>query len=1024
MYIALSEFVKVAFLSIMLVLSRILLVCGFAVSAASAEVSVSFNRNHDKLLNGGDIFNIQSSSQLIKQIQQPATNSGISSFENTIETASSVNQTLDYIEASGNEFQKLDACDKFFYQHDDLGQKYTLHQFSYLAMIAKHLSMVYTDTLIHRYDTYEDLKSASGPDVDQEACLSQLNFMVKRTEILSKERFYSRYLNMFQIMDTFGRPPPGILVGSSAWLGQYDECIRLQIQGPQENDRWPTRYCMASLKLSDWPQAGPMSEDLVVKAGVCIPKTCDSANYKNKYELIRQLYEFNSRRMDVNQTYMHSLYCLPDEDSPLRSIRQSSKSLATATGFGIWIAILIYATIKYELYKSEKKRVRREEKLAQGRTPSPDSRCVSPLEETKAVGLTMGFEIKNDQTGMSSNGSVGTPIKHNSRYIKIYKSLSIFNNLKLLFNTSKSSALMEKAKADGDEQTGETADEHVQSLLAKEPIVDLRPLEGIKVICMAYVIMGHVLMCLTMVIKNGRDLAVSTSPSFFIANLVPAFAVNSFFTITGLLTSYLLFKQNKSHSLFGSPSKWIAFMLYRYLRIMPMYVIVILYTKFIARYMGSGPIWDYGTSAASQRKICENESWFWTLAFAANFKPPLDHCVPSAWYLANDFQFFVVTPIFLYTLYKRPQLGQLLLKVGIAAGYIAGFLSIMTSGVDDLRPVARFMPHGFKTYVSNLSFNYTRPQYRIPAYFCGLLVGFLLHQYEQDKVKWIKRRYEESQKEAARVAAAAKKKADQMTREERENDDDIPIEEDVELCIADSAIVEDEECSESSRILTPDISPPLVVDGAQTEAGNGTGQDESLDEPDEKRPSQVEKGEPASASSGQDEPNVEPVWPSTLTEHGVTISLLFIFACCITPLIGSRLPFNKFFAKLLVAIIMPSYHVLFSLSIGIYLLLATTGYGNKTLNGMLAAPIWKPLSRLSLCAVLINVEVINYLVQLSSETKYINTQFQFSLDLFAIVCTYLVATVTCVLFEAPMRAALNHLLGYVLSKLARKRKTH
>lgn len=1010
----------------MLLLTKVVLVCGLAslVKRAEVEAQADGERNRstkEKLLDKPNTIFNQIASLQTNQIQlpkHPVADKSTEVFE------SSFNQTFEFLDISSSESRKLDACDKFFYQHDDLDQKFKLHEFCYMAMIAKHLSMVYTDVLIHRYDTYEDLKAASGPQVDQETCLTQLNYMVNKTENLARDKFSSRDLNMFQLLDTYGRIPPGVLVGSAAWLGQYDECIRLQINGPDGVERWPTRYCLASMKLNAWPETGAMSDELVVKAAVCLPKACDSTNYKNKYDLIRLLFEFNSRVVDKGELYTHSLYCLPDEDSPLRSISQSPKSLATACGFGIWIAILVYATIKYELYKLERARLRRAEKLAQGRTGSPDSRCVSPLEETKAVGLTMGFEVKSaDNQSSDSAGLIKQ--KHSSRHIKIYKSLSIINNLKLLFNTTKTSGLMEKAetiKAEkSDIDTSQTADQYVESLLAKEPIVDLRPLEGIKVICMAYVIMGHVLMCLTMVIKNGRDLAASTSPSFFIANLVPAFAVNSFFTITGLLTSYLLFKQNKSHSLFGSPAKWLAFMLYRYLRIMPMYIIVVLYCKFLARYMGSGPIWDYGTSKTGQRNLCENESWVWTLLFGANFKPPLDHCIPSAWYLANDFQFFVVTPIFLYMLHRKPELGQLILKAGIVGGYVAGFMSIMASGVDDLRPVARFMPHGFKTYVSNLSFNYTRPQYRIPAYFCGLLVGFLLHKFEQDKISWLKRQYEKSQLEAKRVAAtAAKEKVEAEARamksdqnERQMADDDIPVEEEVELCIADSAIVVDGDYSDSSRVATPEVSPPLVLDGEQI-----NGVDESSAERPDKP--QVEAADESTVT--EPDLDLEPKWPRTLTEHGVSISLFFIFACCVTPLIGSRLPFNKFFAKLLVAIIMPSYHVLFSLSIGIYLLLATTGYGNKLLNGILAAPLWKPFSRMSLCAVLINVEVVNYLVQSNSETKYINTQFQFSFDLYAIVCTYLIATVTCVLFEAPMRAALNHMLGYILGKVTGKRK--
>lgn len=1023
--------------------------CVLASWLVTEMAETSNSSKQDKMLETNVLVNEAIFKQVAMQLPQPA-----SPTSNTAIQVATNTSAFDYLTVSGSEEGKLAACHRFFYEDEHLNHEYKISEVLYMGMIAKHLSMVYTDVAIHRYDSYEDLKASNGQDSDQDQCVRQLGQMVDRADKLRQQKYTSRDLNIFRVLDVFGRPPAGFIVGSTSWLGHYEECLHLEIEGQTPSERLPTRYCHALVKLRHWPKSGPMAEDLMPSLGVCLPKSCDSTNYKNKFELIKRLVEFNFRQLDQDEIIFESLYCLPEEDSPLRSISQSPKSLATACGFGIWIAVLIYATIKYELYRIERKRLRREARLVQGLT-GPDSRSNSPLEETKAVGLSMGFDMKSSQGAGQKLDPVMAYVaereRHNSRYIKIYKSLSIINNLKLLFNTSKVSSLMSKTTKDNETAAEQDARE-LESLLADKPIIDLRALEGIKVICMAYVIMGHVLMCLTMCIKNGRDLAVSTSPSFFIANLVPAFAVNSFFTVTGLLTSYLLFKQNKSHSLFGSPLKWLAFMLYRYLRIMPMYIIVILYTKFLSRYAGSGPLWDYGTSATGQRQACENEPWLWTLLFGANFKPPLEHCIPSAWYLANDFQFFMVTPIFLSILHSNPKLGKRVLSFGMLAGYLAGFWSIINSDVEDLRPVARFMPHGFKTYVSHLSFNYTRPQYRIPAYFCGLLVGFLLHNFEQDKLGWLKRqqvkRRLETEKQAKEAREEEERNQDQLQHnptlvEQGDSveldDEDIPLGEDVDLNLSDSAMADEDE-TERQDCASPDINfdddndfePNTPEDGKTAIEPVDENIEETkndVNETDEVPISQDHKAQVSqnvSQSTGEltkpDQDDPEPIWSPILIEHGTSISLLFISLCCVTPLIGSRLPFNKFFAKLMVAFIMPSYHVLFSISIGIYLLLATTGHANKLITGLLSASLWKPFARLSLCAVLLNVEVINYLVQTNTETQTINTIYQFSFDLFAIVCTYIVATITCVLFEAPMRAALNHLLGYFMGKLSTKKK--
>lgn len=788
-----------------------------------------------------------------------------------------------------------DSCEEYLYEHDQMHGKYKVSEFGLRALVAKLYSSVYSDMFIHKYDNYNDLRASGGPHTDQELCLSQLGELVDRVEAQEAQKAESKDSNLYQLMDTFGRVPAGLLLGHTFWIGSYDECLRLKIESSE--GKLDTRYCVASLKHFEWKGSSQMADLAVLKAGVCLPKSCDSLSYKNKFELILKLVEFNTRTMDRDQANMTYLYCLPDAESSITQWWQTPASAATVIGLSLWVSLLVYCTIKY-------------------RKLTKQSSINQLVDSDAGFGLTSGFDIKSSDAGSQVKSGAS------EKRLKIYKSLSISQNLKCLFDVSKTSQLMETGdKLNGGDSSKESAEEQKQH-------VDLRILEGIKVLSMSYVIVGHVLMCLTGVVGNGREAARTTSPSFFIANLVPAFAVNSFFTITGLLTSYLMFKQNQSYSFITSPLKWVAFIIYRYLRIMPMYMIVVLYTKTQAKFAGSGPMWDYATTALAQRRTCEQESWLWTLLFGANFKTPLSHCIPSAWYLANDFQFFMITPIFLAILHKSPKLGQTVIKVCIWSGYFANFMSVYFADVEDLTPVARFMPHGFKTYVTFLHANYTRPYYRIPAYLCGLLIGFVLHNFERDKIQFFARQSKDAEK------ADQSKDADQS-------------------------------------------------EDAQKEPG----------------------------------------WSESFKNRGVFYSILFVSLCVITPLIGSRLPFNKSGAKVMVAFIMPTYHVLFSLSVGIYILLATTGYGNKQLNAFLSSSFWKPLARLSLCAVLINVEVINYIIQSSTSVPFLGGYDQLALNITCILSTYLASIVVCVLFEAPVRAALNHLLAFAINKLASKRKT-
>lgn len=793
----------------------------------------------------------------------------------------------------------------YFYGFNQTQKQRSIAEFGQLGMFAKLHTIVYNDFFSHRYDNFKELKLAGGPQIDQEVCLKQLAHLVKRSEAQVKEKYDSKDINLFRLLDSFGRVPPGLSNGNAFWIGSYSECLATEIELPEANSK--TRYCIASVKQNSWPD-NPLTELALLKSAVCLPKACDSLNYKNKFDLIYKLMESQFREMDKDQAQLTNLYCLPDEESTLRVWWQSPRVVFTVIGFSIWFAILLYSTIKYE-------------QLREGKAEEESCR-------KSEFGLTNGFKLDE------------TPEKRSEvdPYMSIYSSLSVINNFELLFNTSKKSALLETARKLKQQSSDDNLAQNSETLVVEErKFVDLSILEGIKVICMMYVILGHVLMCFSLVINNGRELASTTSVAFFISNLVPAFAVNSFFTITGLLTSFLLFKQNQSYSFMSNPGKWVAFIMYRYLRIMPMYMIVVLYTKTISKYTGSGPYWDYGTSSLGHRRSCEEESWFWTILFGANFKSPLNHCVATAWYLANDFQFFLVTPIFLSALNKNPKFGKKLLKFAIAAGYVAGFYSIFVTELEDLRPVARFMPQGFKTYVTNLNNNYTRPQYRIPAYLIGLLIGFNLYTYEQKKMKFF---------------ADKKKNASQTL-------DSLPKDSQLE--------------------------------GSSSKAKETESNDVQVTE--------------------------EPDWPENFKKYGLTWSIFFVTVCIATPAISAMIPFSKLSARIILAIIMPSYHVLFSLSVGIYIILATTGSGYKLINKCLSASFWKPLSRLSLCAVLVNVEVIIYLAQSNTHAQYLDNKYHLAMNILSIFLTYIVAIAVCVLFEAPMRAALNHLLKYAFSKV-------
>lgn len=782
-------------------------------------------------------------------------------------------------------FEKTDVVRTYLYNLEKFHQKNSIAQIGLAGLYVQIHSSEYSFMYMHRYESYHDLKQAAGPQVDQETCIRQMTDLKQRIQVATEQRYDSKDVQLHQLMDTYGRNPAGLLQGNLFWEGLYSECNRLKLSYSYEN--WfklhDTRYCVVKFRASTWPDHVD-NEIVALRFGACLPRACDSLNYKNKHDLLIDLYNFNARSIDVGAAKVIGLYCLPDEQSPMRSIWSSKSSALTLVLGACWIGLLVYATIRHR-----------------------------------------------------RSQNAGHPSESADRMMEVYKSLSITNNLTLLFDTAATSSLVQagnqlkdtvmakrRRESDGTAATNQvkfTSARHDEESVVK--VIDLRVIEALKTIAMSYVIFAHTLMCSTSGMLDGRQ--ITNNPLFFFGNMIPAFSVNTFFGITGLLTCYLMFKQNDAYPFMTQPTKWIAFIIYRYLRIMPVYLIAVLYSKNIAKYTNYGPIWDYGTSSLSQRRICEEESWLWTLLFGANFKKPLEHCIPGAWYLANDMQFFLVTPIFLIFLHRSPKWGKRFLGLCIVGLYVASMVNIFQSDVDDFIPIALFNPHGFKTYVTNLHYNYTRPYYRIPAYLFGLYIGYVLYNFEKDKLRYFE----------------LKKRKEQASTDQQLVEDDV--------------------------------------------------------------------GE-------------EPDFPEAFKTYCTPVSVVLVFLCCMTPIIASYLPFNKMGARIMVSFICPSYHLAFSIVICLYIMASSTTKQRNVVTKLLSLPQWKPLSRLSLCVLLINVEVVIYIIQGRKALHALSMHYMLSITILILMGSYLAGTILCILFEAPLRAALNHVLRYALFKMRQSLK--
>lgn len=261
----------------------------------------------------------------------------------------------------------------------------------------------------------------------------------------------------------------------------------------------------------------------------------------------------------------------------------------------------------------------------------------------------------------------------------------------------------------------------------KSAKIDLAVIDGIKVLSMIWLISAHTLLFFIRNISNARDFWSILRDARFMSIMAGIFPVDSFFTITGILTAFLKFNKNDGEAM-GKVRHWMEAFVHRYLRFMPMYLIVFWYTRDVSEYIGDGPLWDYATTSTGLRSTCKLESFSVPLFFQANFKPLDKHCVKPAWYLANDYQYLLITPIFMSLLMKSTLFGYMFIGLSILVSLSLQFSTVYFSNeIEDFQTLINFKPM-FGAYVlKNLWRLYVLPYNRIPPYLIGILTGHLMY---------------------------------------------------------------------------------------------------------------------------------------------------------------------------------------------------------------------------------------------------------------------------------------------------------
>ncbi|XP_076472960.1 nose resistant to fluoxetine protein 6-like [Babylonia areolata] len=271
-------------------------------------------------------------------------------------------------------------------------------------------------------------------------------------------------------------------------------------------------------------------------------------------------------------------------------------------------------------------------------------------------------------------------------------------------------------------------------LSTKQAPGSLTCVHGIRFLSISWVVLGHTWAFPGSVGMNVipylQDL---TSKWTYQAITNATVSVDTFFVLSGLLVAYLTLKEMKKR---GGKLNWFLFYFHRFWRLTPAYMLCLMVYTCLAPYWGDGPFWP---SKFQDEDFCA-DNWWTNLLYINNFVNTKEACFAHSWYLANDMQFYILSPLIFVPLFFFPVLGVVvagafLLVTAIVPGVLSqqhGF----PPGL--LQPVEALNPNSSSVTMDYMDIYYFKPYNRMGPYIIGLLAGYFLYRTDcKLRISWL-----------------------------------------------------------------------------------------------------------------------------------------------------------------------------------------------------------------------------------------------------------------------------------------------
>ena len=492
------------------------------------------------------------------------------------------------------------------------------------------------------------------------------------------------------MIDAQGVMEPGYLQGNTRSPGMYDECVRVRmstnITGQERSIKG--KHCMTHFKTR-LTHGG---------VGVCFPSSCNASEVK----ILVCNYNLTREEIPKNAT----VWCTEDKD-----ITKDVPAIVTLCIIGVFVILLIVGTVMDVRYEKMSD-TQENDKGDINSSRSVDNKNYGTNKNMKEHNLEMKDHNSHSDTDIDNVKDDGENHFHIAKRLKSILGFKVKQGSEPL--------LMDQTE----EETPGAFKRILLSfslytngrnlLSTKQPAGTFTCLHGIRFLSMAWIISGH---SYALFFTRGIDTVVTANLLAYKRYMEPMWistvfnqmpdAVDSFFVMSAFLVSVSFLRTLKRSEGKVAPKTIGIFYLHRYWRLTPAYAAVMMIYTFLIPYVSGGPL-----RKPDMFQECR-EHWWTNLLYINNFVG--FHCMGWGWYLACDFQFYIISPLILTLLYRCK-------KIGIT---LVGIIFAMTITLN--------LYTMFGVHTSSLDYfiyNYGKPYTRIGPYLQGLVLGYVFSMTE------------------------------------------------------------------------------------------------------------------------------------------------------------------------------------------------------------------------------------------------------------------------------------------------------